>query len=117
MAITLRFAAAIDKSRARYANDKAERALDRMEVRMADRAALAALEGRFDYRPRRYFRSDLERQLAKQRDREELEAIKRATGVRPYIRRNTDEERRAAIQESNRRASQKRRDAEKAAAA
>ncbi|MGP4752118.1 hypothetical protein [Agrobacterium pusense] len=117
MAIELAFAGSIKDFRQRLAHDKAESALYRTESGKAERAARAAAEGRGDYKPRRWFSSDAVRQLAKQRDKEEQQSVKRATGVRSYTFHQTEEARIAARRESNRLASQRRRDRKKATAA
>ncbi|KAA3529026.1 hypothetical protein DXM29_09505 [Agrobacterium tumefaciens] len=109
MAVELAFADSIKDFRQRLAHDKAERALVRTESGKAERAARAAAEGRADYKPRRWFANDATRQLAKQRDKEEQQSVKRATGVRGYTFHETEEARLAARRESNRLASRKRR--------
>ncbi|MBB3568731.1 hypothetical protein [Rhizobium sp. BK491] len=117
MPVVLPFADAMAKARNAIAYEKAVRALDRTETRKAERAAEAAAEGREDYKPRRWFGDDVVRQLARQRNKEEQQSVKRATGVRNYTFHETEEERLAARRASNRLASKKRRDAKKAAAA
>ncbi|MBB4955527.1 hypothetical protein H4S14_003522 [Agrobacterium vitis] len=96
------------------AHDKAKGALNRAEAGKAKRAAQAEAEGRADYKPRRWFANDAVRKLARERDREEQKSVKQATGVRPYTFYDTEEERQAARRESNRLASQRRRDRLKA---
>lgn len=117
MPVVLPFADAMAKAREAIERDKVVRALDRTETRKAERAAEAAAEGRDGYNPRRWFSSDAVRQLARQRDRQEQESVKRATGVRSYTFHQTEEGRLEARRESNRQASQRRRDKKKAAAA
>lgn len=111
MSIRLPFADAIENRRLRMN----VRGLDLADAKKAARAAAAEAEGRNDYRPRLWFPNEEVRQLARERDLAEQVSVKRATGVRGYTRHASEEESRAAIRESNRRASQKRRD-EKAAA-
>ncbi len=111
MPITLPFAQAIEDRRMNIAS----RALDKAEAGKAERAAVAAALGRDSYRPRLWFPNDDVRQIAKERAKAEQKSVKRATGVREYTFHETEEARRASIQASNRKASQKRRDKRKAA--
>lgn len=106
----LHFAEAIENRRKLMADWQ----LAYADARMAQRAAEAEAAGRTGYKPRRFFPTDDVRQLAKEREKAELESVKRATGVRQYTKHETFEAAREAKRESNRRASQKRREKMKA---
>ncbi len=109
MSVALAFTESIAKFRESLAHDKAKGSLNRAEAAKAKRAAQAAAQGRHDYKPRLWFANDAVRKLARERDREEQQSVKKATGVRSYTFHKTEEERLAARRESNREASRKRR--------